>query len=204
MAAIEMKQPGYFTKPVEHLPMQDPAEGFATDHMIIDEADYSYALGKGGATRKKIARASGCVIEYIGRLAYLSGVKKERIRAREYLGWLFRQRVGPVEVNYEHREDVTVLQVPKDCVGFVTGHKGTSLRAVEESTGTFCFIEGGRDDPHRDPKPLLIFGPPEARKVAEERLKRRIEQKLEEGWVDETNGKGSSWGEKGGDRYDRR
>jgi len=183
MAAIEMKQAGYFTNRDAHLPPQDPQEGFSTDRMPIAEDDYSYALGKGGSTRKKIARASCCIIEYIGRFAYLSGSKPERIRAREYLGWLFRQRVGPVEVNYDRRKDVTVLPVPKDCVGFVTGHKGTSLRAVEDATETFCFIEGGRDDPHRDPKPLLIFGHAEARKHAEGLLQKRIAEKLETGWV---------------------
>jgi len=192
MAAIEMKQPGYFTDPQQ--PMEDPSEGFATDRIAIAEDDYSYALGKGGTTRKKIARASGCVIEYVGRLAYLSGLKRERMRAREYLGWLFRQRVGPVEVDYACREDVTVLQVPKDCVGFVTGFKGTSLRSVEDATGTFCFIEGGRDDPHRDPKPLLIFGETDARRQAEEMLRKRIEQKLVEGWVHEEHGGGRHGG----------
>jgi len=185
MAAIEMKQAGYFTNRDANLPMVDPKEGFGTDRMTIAEDDYSYALGKGGSTRKKIARASSCIIEYIGRLAYLSGMPAERKRAREYLFWLFRQRVGPVEVHYDKRDDVTVLPVPKDCVGFVTGHKGTSLRAVEDATGTFCFIEGGRDDPHRDPKPLLIFGEPENRKAAEVLLRERIAQKLEAGWVHE-------------------
>jgi len=200
MAAIEMKQPGHFTGRDMNLPMSDPQDCFATDRMQIEEEDYSYALGKGGATRKKIARASGCIIEYIGRLAYLSGQKKERTRAREYLTWLFRQRVGPVEVDYARRDDVTVLPVPKDCVGFVTGHKGTSLRAVEDATGTFCFIEGGRDDPHRDPKPLLIFGALEPRRQAEERLRQRIEQKLEEGWVHE-DGYGGGYNDGGkGDR----
>lgn len=196
MAAIEMKQPGHFTRKDSLLP-QDPEEGFGTDRIVIEEDDYSYALGKGGATRKKIARASNCVIEYIGRLAYLSGLKKERTRAREYLGWLFRQRVGPVDLDYSNREDVTVLQVPKDCVGFVTGHKGTSLRQVEEATGTFCFIEGGREDPYRDPKPLLIFGGPDARRQAEEMLRKRIDLKLVEGWVHE-DGYGG-----GGSSYDR-
>lgn len=197
MAAIEMKQPGYYTKADLKQPMADPAEGFATDRLQIEEDDYSYALGKGGATRRKIARASCCVIEYIGRVAYMSGVKQERVRAREYLTWLFRQRVGAVEVNYANRNDVLVLQVPKDCVGFVTGHKGTSLRAVEDATGTFCFIEGGRDDPHRDPKPLLVFGCPEARKVAEEMLRQRIEQKVTEGWVQDETGYGGGWGAQG-------
>mmetsp|Transcript_164632 Transcript_164632/g.528149 ORF Transcript_164632/g.528149 Transcript_164632/m.528149 type:complete len:1033 (+) Transcript_164632:223-3321(+) len=198
MSAIEMKQPFFFTRRDSALPMQDPQEGFSTDRLVIEEDDYSYALGKGGATRKKIARASGCVIEYIGRYAYLSGVKTERIRAREYLIWLFRQRVGPVEVDYANREDVTVLAVPKDCVGFVTGHKGTSLRLVEDDTGTFCFIEGGRDDPHRDPKPLLIFGTAEARREAEEQLKQRIDLKLVEGWVHEEGGGGGGHGHYGG------
>lgn len=185
MAAIETKQPGYFSNRFNNLPMCDPTEGYGIDRLVIQEDDYSYALGKYGATRKKIAKASGCVIEYIGRHAYLSGSKLERARAREYLGWLFRQRVGPVEVDYSNRDDVTVLPVPKDCVGFVTGQKGTSLRAVEEATGTFCFIEGGRDDPHRDPKPLLIFGATDARRVAQEMLQQRIDQKLEAGWVHE-------------------
>mmetsp|Transcript_70950 Transcript_70950/g.123017 ORF Transcript_70950/g.123017 Transcript_70950/m.123017 type:complete len:941 (+) Transcript_70950:165-2987(+) len=203
MAAIETKQTGYFTNRFNNSPLCDASEGYGMDRMVIQEDDYSYALGKFGATRKKIAKASGCVIEYIGRYAYLSGSKPERIRAREYLGWLFRQRVGPVEVDYSNRDDVTVLPVPKDCVGFVTGHKGTSLRAVEEATGTFCFIEGGRDDPHRDPKPLLIFGATDARRVAQEMLQQRIDQKLEAGWVHEdytyrgyqdSGGKGDSKG----------
>lgn len=199
MAAIEMKQNGYFTTRDAQLPAESPEEGFATDRMPIEEEDYSYALGKGGATRKKIARASGCIIEYVGRLAYLSGLKPERARAREYLGWLFQQRVGPVEVDYVGRTDVSIVEVPKECVGFVTGHKGTSLRSIEDATGTFCFIEGGREDPHRDPKPLLVFGKPEAREQAEERLRRRIDQKLEEGWVHE---EGRDWDSGNGHRWE--
>lgn len=207
MAAIEMKLFNHFTNRDANTPLQDPQEGFATDRLPIAEDDYSYALGKGGSTRKKIAKASGCIIEYIGRHAYLSGSRVERKRAREYLLWLSRQRVGPVEVDYENRDDVTVLPVPKDCVGFVTGHKGTSLRAVEDQTGTFCFIEGGRDDPHRDPKPLLIFGPPESRKVAEGLLRQRIDQKLEAGWVHEDwnggGGYGNGYSEGKGERRHR-
>jgi len=198
MSAIEMKHQGYFTVRDIKRPEYDTTEGFGTDRMKIEEDDYSYALGKGGATRKKIARASGCIIEYVGELAYLSGSKKERTRAREYLTWLFQQRIGAVEVNYTNRDDVTVLQVPKDCVGFVTGHKGTSLRAVEDATGAFCFIEGGRDDPHRDPKPLLVFGNEKSRKEAEIRLRAKIEQKLVEGWVAEDDRGGDGYGKKGG------
>jgi len=188
MATIEMKLAGHFTSGGGHAPRVDSQEGFATDRLFIQEEDYSYALGKGGSTRKKIARASGCIIEYVGSYAYMAGNANERRRAREYLGWLFCQRVGPVEVSYEGRDDVSILPVPKDCVGYVTGHKGTHLRQIEEETGTFCFIEGGRDDPHRDPKPLLIFGLPDARTDAEARLRERIELKLKTGWVYEEPG----------------
>ena len=31
----------------------------------------SFALGQGGSTRKKIAKASGCVLEYVGNFAYM-------------------------------------------------------------------------------------------------------------------------------------
>lgn len=185
MATVEMKLVGHFTSKDGHMTRADPREGFATDRLLIQEEDYSYALGKGGSTRKKIARASGCIIEYVGSYAYMAGNLKERRCAREYLGWLFCQRVGPVEVKYAGRDDVTVLLVPKDCVGFVTGNKGVHLRQIEEETGTFCFIEGGRDDPYRDPKPLLIFGQPDARTSAECRLRERVELKVQTGWVDE-------------------
>ena len=51
--------------------------------MWIDEADYSYALGKQGATRKNIVRSTGCLVEYVGFVAFLSGTKEERNAARE-------------------------------------------------------------------------------------------------------------------------
>lgn len=60
-----------------------------------------------------------------------------------------------------------------------------SLRFIEEATGTFCFIEGNRDDPLRDPKPLLVCGSPDARRQAEEMLRKRIDLKLLEGWVND-------------------
>lgn len=53
----------------------DDEEGFATDRIPIRDEDYSYALGREGATRKKLARASGAVLEYVGRMAFISGEK---------------------------------------------------------------------------------------------------------------------------------
>lgn len=60
--------------------------------------ELSYALGKKGMTRKKLARSSGCIVEYVGYHVFMSGMPDERKRAQEYLGWLFEQLRGPVYV----------------------------------------------------------------------------------------------------------
>ena len=51
------------------------------------------------------------------------------------------QRVGPVTIdeNFED-EDLTVIQVPSEAVGFVTGAQGNFLRQVEEEWGTLMFF----------------------------------------------------------------
>lgn len=90
MAAVEMKCPGHYTKNLQEV--EDPSPGFGTDLVWIADEDYSYALGRQGSTRKNIVKTSGCLVEYVGYVAFLSGLKEERAKAREYLGWLFEQR----------------------------------------------------------------------------------------------------------------
>jgi hypothetical protein len=70
---------------------------------MISEVDYSFALGKQGSTRKNIVRTTGCLVEYIGSVAFLSGVKSERKAAREYLLWLFEERKNKTN-KAEYRE----------------------------------------------------------------------------------------------------
>jgi hypothetical protein len=101
MAAIEMKCPGYYTTNVTD--SEDPAEGFLTDMVMISEVDYSFALGRQGSTRKNIVRTTGCLVEYIGSVAFLSGLKSERKAAREYLHWLFEERKNKTNKS-EYRE----------------------------------------------------------------------------------------------------
>merc|ERR1719281_294546 len=85
-----MKCPGHYTVDLkEH---EDPSVGFGTDLVYIADDDYSYALGKQGSTRKNIVKQSGCLVEYVGHVAFLSGTRDERKKARDYLLWLFEQR----------------------------------------------------------------------------------------------------------------
>ena len=103
--------------------------------------ELSYALGKKGMTRKKLARSSGCIVEYVGYTVFMSGSKEERTRASEYLDWLFEQLKGPVYVDgWEERDDCTCVDVPQDCVGYVTGARRATLGKIEEEWGTLMFF----------------------------------------------------------------
>jgi len=195
MTATEMKLKGHFTKGLKEFFSQD--EGFSTDWMPISEEDYSYVLGKGGSTRRKLSRASGCIVEYVGQVAYFAGTKRERECAREYLDWVLQQRIGAVTVDYANRDDCTFIMVPALCIGYITGHRGVSLRQIEEETKTFCFFEGAvTDTAQRVPddiensKPLLIFGKQENRKNAEHLVWEKIIQKSGEDPYEDKGTKG--------------
>ena len=62
------------------------------------------------------------------------------------------QRVGPVTIDDNNNEDddLTVIQVPSEAVGFVTGSQGNFLRQVEEEWGTLMFFADfrGRGERH--------------------------------------------------------
>ena len=71
-------------------------------------------------------------MEYIGNVVHMAGTKKERQKARDYIGWLFQQLNGPVELDWKDRKDCTMIEVPNDCVGYVTGARRAALGSVEQ------------------------------------------------------------------------
>merc|ERR1719487_1038771 len=81
MSGVETKSPGYFTKGVRE--KETDTKGFDTDRMIFKDDELSYCLGKQGSTRKKLERASGAILEYVGHVAFIAGTQKERRRCRE-------------------------------------------------------------------------------------------------------------------------
>jgi hypothetical protein len=156
MSAVETKNPGHFTTDSGK---KVTDEEWGTDQYPLTDSELSYALGKDGVTRRKLARASGahvrmrrdtpsaifpprlvrsahpscapasvsclcpvlslsrlcplclcclcllclcvcahrmagCVMEYVGHIAFLAGTTEERHRARDYLKWLLKQRNG--------------------------------------------------------------------------------------------------------------
>lgn len=61
--------------------------------------------------------------------------------SRRYVECVMAQRVGPVHIEEtQEDDDLTVIQVPTEAVGFVTGSQGNFLRQVEEEWGTLMFF----------------------------------------------------------------
>ncbi|KEP62404.1 UNVERIFIED_CONTAM: hypothetical protein HHA_209210 [Hammondia hammondi] len=144
------------------------------DIIKIEDRHFSYCLGREGKTRRKLASAAGCMLEYIGRFAFAAGTLAERRRVQEYLACLVRQREKPIFLSDicrdgEFRPDLTVMDIPREKAALVTWRQGNALRDVEERTGTFCFFEGrrggkpgagssGSASEERKKERLLIFG----------------------------------------------
>ena len=201
MSAVEHKHKGTFMDETGALrvplsqPGDDEDDGFDYDTFPFRGDEFSYALGSRGSTRKKLAAASGAIIEYVGQVAILAGLERERKQAREYLEWLMRQRTNePIDVDVDARDDVTVVSAPRSAMGYITGHKGDSLRGIERDTNTFIFAAGsgkkkqeteGDDAMAEETKAgdgsekILIFGDVESdRRRAKRVLEERIQQAL--------------------------
>eukprot|EP00439_Symbiodinium_sp_Y106_P081598 s57_g20.t1 len=145
LSAVETKVPGYFGQIKDEVldrdRHRDETQTWSTDTMQFQDDELSYALGKQGGTRKKLERSSGAVVQYVGQTALFSGTKNERRRAKEYMKWLFQQLEGPVWVEgWEERDDITVLDIPSDCIGYVTGSRRAALGGMEEEWGTLMFF----------------------------------------------------------------
>jgi hypothetical protein len=158
-------------------------EDFDTDSFPIPEKDLSFALGHKGMIRKKLAVASGCIIEYVGQVAYLAGTLVERARGRDYIRWVLQQLEGEVSVvDFARRIDISSIMLSKRAAGFVNGNKGKVLRLIEEVTGTFCFISKALESTSAGTRPLLICGPDSGRKGAVYILERYIKQYQSTDW----------------------
>lgn len=74
--------------------------------------------------------------------------------AREYMKWLFEQLEGPVYVEgWQDRDDCTVVEVPADCIGYVTGARRAALGGIEEEWGVLMFFMNRRSERGRAEEP---------------------------------------------------
>merc|ERR1719235_2441566 len=118
MSAVECKVPGFY-KNMDDDPEDDGDWGVSTEEFKNGD-ECSYALGKQGATRKKLEAAAHCILQYVGNTIVYAGQRKERDNCKQYMKWLFQQLDGPVQVDTRDRDDVTEVEVPQDTVGYIT------------------------------------------------------------------------------------
>jgi len=186
LSAVETKVPGYYDKIRDEVVNRDRGKDdtgtWGTDTMTFQDDELSYALGKQGSTRKKLERSSAAIVQYVGHVALFSGTRAERKRAKEYMKWLFEQLEGPVFVDgWQDRDDATVVDVPRDCVGYITGNRRATLATMEEEWGVFMFFMNKSEDKGRgrggDTEMLIIFGAQRDRRGAELKVMNGIEKK---------------------------
>lgn len=144
---------------------------------------FSYALGKMGATRKKLQIASQSILQYVGTTCVCIGHAAQVESGLSYLRWLLEQRTGAPQVELDGRSDVTVVEAPSRVIGYITGARGIELRRVEERTGTFVFTDGDKRAHHAPDttENVLIFArDSESRRRAERLIRERIDAKAHE------------------------
>eukprot|EP00929_Paragymnodinium_shiwhaense_P088675 TRINITY_DN489_c0_g1_i1.p1 TRINITY_DN489_c0_g1~~TRINITY_DN489_c0_g1_i1.p1 ORF type:complete len:243 (+),score=63.34 TRINITY_DN489_c0_g1_i1:98-826(+) len=157
-------------------------EDYGVDTMKITDDDAAFILGKGGKTKEKISRVSECEIELFEKDLVLEfrGSKQQRRRAKKYAEGVMSQRTGPVQITEDYDDgDLTMLLVPQEAVGFVTGKAGNFLRTIEEEWGTlmfFCEVGAGRRD--KEYEKLAIFGSVRGRRGAELKVLSAVETKV--------------------------
>ena len=206
MSAVEHKLPGYFLdgenlKEKLNQPGDDEGDDFDYDTFPFTADEFSYALGSRGSTRKKLAAAAGCIIEYVGQTAVIAGNKRVRRQGRDYLEWLLKQRQGNLYVDAKDRDDVIEIDAPRSAIGYVTGHKGEGLRGIENETRTFCFTNAPKDggEATGDTETIMVFGDdPDDRR----RAKRIIEDRIDQALRNDRGGGGGGRG-RSRDRYGR-
>ena len=103
--------------------------------MRLSEDDAAWILGRGGSTKQKISTVSGAELSMNEResgVLEITGTRKQRRAARDYIEMIIQQRSSSVVIDIdEPREDMTGLSVPSECVAFVMGKGGATLRTLE-------------------------------------------------------------------------
>merc|ERR1719277_2022977 len=194
MNEIERKSPGTFTRGLRE--KRTDTRGFDTDRMAIKEDELSYVIGKEAATQKKLEKAAGAILQFVGNFAFIAGTLKERRRCAEFISWLLQQMRGAVTIpDVSRRDDCTELHIPMNCKGWVTGNRGSELRRMEQETGVYMFMAlDGRGEER-----LLIFSTDpgskasnQGRMAAEQLVQELVQEKLRDDGRGRSDSRGRS------------
>ena len=87
-----------------------------------------------------------------------AGTESQCNHAIDYIDFIKQQRVGPVTIDTERsRGDYTAYTVPGDCIGFVMGRNGQTLRSMEEEWGVLMFFAKTEGSQRGDDEQLCML-----------------------------------------------
>merc|ERR1712070_1271675 len=130
-------------------PPPDGSNRDECDEISLDDSEVAYLLGRGGQTKQRLAKFSGARLEFGGnndsKTGEIWGSAEARDLAKLAIDITLQQRSnGRVKMNFddlEARPNCSTLDVPMECVGFLLGAKGNTLRKFETEFRVFMFFD---------------------------------------------------------------
>ena len=171
-----------------------PTLSVHAESIDVSSEDARFLIGSRGSTKAKVARVSGARIEINpldselpegAQRVEIFGDATTRDRAKQYVEWVLRQRVGKITVDLSTpRDDVSVMDIPASCTAYITGKGGQGLRRIEGETGTLMFFGKPTTDAEDEPEKLIICGPRKSRRASELAVMSAVEKKQPGTYVD--------------------
>lgn len=119
----------------------------------------AYLLGRDGSTKRRLELSSGARIEVERDTIEIIGEPSERELARLFVDMTLEQRKGRMQIEFDDigdRDDCEVMDIPKECVGFVLGNRGATLRTFEERCRAYMIFDN--ETMRQGKKRLYILG----------------------------------------------
>lgn len=154
--------------------------------MQLEGEAVAYVLGRDGTTKRRLEKCSGCQLEVGSDTISVYGTPDERKLGMFFIEVTLQQRNKKMNLNFielENRDDCEKLDVPKECVGFVLGSRGATLRGFEDKSSAYMVFDN--DTMREGKKRLYILGQKKsrakARALVEEAVSFRLRKDKVEG-----------------------
>jgi len=153
--------------------------------MQLEGEAVAYVLGRDGTTKRRLEKCSGCQLEVGSDTISVYGTPAERKLGMFFIEVTLQQRNKKMNLNFselEDREDCEKLDVPKECVGFVLGNRGATLRGFEDQSCAYMVFDN--DTMREGKKRLYILGQRKNRAKARALVEEAVNFRLRKDKVD--------------------
>lgn len=147
--------------------------------MQLEGEAVAYVLGRDGTTKRRLEKCSGCQLEVGSDTITVYGSATERKLGMFFIEVTLQQRNKKMNLNFdelEDREDCEKLDVPKECVGFVLGNRGATLRGFEDQSAAYMVFDN--ETMREGKKRLYILGQRKSRAKARELVEEAVNFRL--------------------------